>query len=201
MQCEGSNAAGARGRHWVAMSTLRAVAGIALLALVACVSIPSVRAVYDRRVDLSSYRTFGYFKVLGTDTHGYESLVTRALKSATRAQMEARGYRYADADPDLLLNFNGHLADRISVDRRPLPPSEYYDYRSYEAWRAYDVQLRHFKEGTLNIDVVDAARSRLVWEGVATGAVSSAVYKDREAAIERAVAEVFKRYPVPPALP
>src|SRR5688572_18088147 len=57
-------------------------------------------------VDLSSYRTFGYFKALGTDTHGYQSLVTQALKSATRAQMEARGYRYADVDPDLLLNFN-----------------------------------------------------------------------------------------------
>lgn len=175
----------------------RAVLGVTLLALAACSSIPSVRSIHDQQVDLSAYRTFGYFEVVGTDTRGYESLVTQALKSATRRQMEARGYRYSAVRPELLINFNAHLSDRHAVHRRPLPPSEYYDYRSYEVWRSYEVEVSHFKEGTLNIDVVDGASARLVWEGIARGAVTPKVYQDRSAAIERAVEEVFKQYPVP----
>ena len=44
---------------------------------------------YDRTNDFSGYRTFAFMQPLGTDTTGYESLVTQTLKSATRREMEA----------------------------------------------------------------------------------------------------------------
>jgi uncharacterized protein DUF4136 len=172
-----------------------ALAGVVLASVAACASVPSVRAEYDRQVDFSRYRTFGFFDVVGTDRAGYETLVTQTLKAATRKEMEARGYVYAEDNPELKINFNANLTDRIHVSRTPLPPSEYYGYRSYATWRAYDVEVDQFKEGTLNIDVVDAARAQLVWEGIATGPVTTRVYRNREAAIEQAVQQIFREYP------
>ena len=142
---------------------------------------------------------FGFFEPVGTDRAGYETLVTQALKAATRREMEARGYRYAEAGADLLVNFNAQLADRTDVQPRamPVPNPEYYGYRSYITWPDYGVVVDQYQEGTLNIDVVDAQRKRLIWEGVAIGRVTEKVQRHRSEAIDRAVAEIFKAYPVP----
>lgn len=172
-----------------------AVACVMVLASVACSSLPAVRAEYDHQTDFSRYRTFGFFDAIGTDRGGYETLVTQTLKTATRRQMESRGYRYVEDKPDLRINFNAHLTDRVHVSRTPLPSSEYYGYRSYGTWRAYDLEVDQFTEGTLNIDIVDAARAQLVWEGIATGPVTAKVYQNRAAAIEQAVEQIFLKYP------
>ena len=103
------------------------------LLLAACSTGPTVRSERDASAVFSGYATFGFFDPLGTDRAGYESLVTQALKTATRREMEARGYRYAESGADLLVNFNAQLAERTDVQPRamPVPHPEYYGYRSY----------------------------------------------------------------------
>ena len=169
------------------------------LCLAACATGPTVRSERDASAAFSSYATFGFFEPVGTDKAGYETLVTQALKAATRREMEARGYRFATSGADLLVNFNAQLADRTEVQPRavPVPNSEYYGYRSYITWPDYGVVVDQYKEGTLNIDVVDAQRKRLIWEGVAIGRVTEKVQRHRAEAIDKAVAEIFKTYPVP----
>lgn len=183
-------------RHQAGNCTRLALLCLAVV-LAACSTLPAVRTEYDPQIDFAQYRTFGFIKPLGTDRSGYETLVSQNLKSAARRQMELRGYRYTDTNPDLLINFNAHLTDRVEIARVPISPAEYYGYRSYATWRDYDIELAQYKEGTLNIDVVDAARGQLVWEGIATGPVTAKVYKNRQLAIEQAVEQVFGKYPVP----
>lgn len=184
---------GARGRS----SGRLAVAVVALLAA-GCVTHPTIRSEHDASVDFSRYGTFGFFSPVGTDRAGYETLLSRTLKASSRREMEARGYRYVESGGELLVNFNAQLADRIEVTRTPIPTSEYYGYRSYVPWRDYEVDVDQYKEGTLNIDVVDAQRKQLIWEGVAVGRVTEKTYRNREAAIDGAVTEIFSTYPVPP---
>lgn len=181
-----------RGRGRIGLMML----AVALLA--ACSTTPTIRSERDHGVDFSAYRTFGFVEVTGTDRAGYETLVTRTLKASTRREMEARGYRYAESDGELLVNFNAELADRVEITPRPMPASDYYGYRDYVTWRDYGVIVDQYKEGTLNIDVVDARQQRLVWEGVAIGRVTEKAYRDREQAIDKAVSEIFKAYPLPP---
>ncbi|TYT25946.1 DUF4136 domain-containing protein [Luteimonas viscosa] len=164
----------------------------------ACASGPRITADYDRSADFTSYRSFGFPERLGTDQAGYESLVTQTLKDAVRQQMESRGYTYAEAGADLLVNFNGRLARRTDVSQTPaaLP---YYGYRRgiYGGWGgyAYETRVDQYVEGTLNIDIVDARRKQLVWEGVAVGRVGNKTSQDRQAALRSAVTEVFAKYP------
>lgn len=176
-----------------------AILSLLVLLLAACSTGPTIRSDRDASAVFSSYATFGFFKEVGTDRAGYETLVTQTLKAATRREMEARGYRYAETGADLLVNFNAQMADRVEVLPRPLPVPmpEYYGYRSYVTWPDYGVIVDQYQEGTLNIDVVDAQQKRLIWEGVAIGRVSDRVYRNREQAIKQAVAEIFKTYPVP----
>lgn len=181
---------------------IRVLTMTATLLIASCATSPveMTTADYDRSADFSAYRTFGFFEKLGTDTAGYESLVTQTLKSATRREMEARGYTYAETDADLLINFNARLAQQSRVVETPAP-SIYYGYRRgyYGGWSDYSFETQthvdQYTEGTLNIDIVDAKRKQLVWEGIAVGRVTDKVRKDRQAAINTAVAEIFAKYP------
>ncbi len=170
---------------------------IAVIALQACATTPKTTANYDKSTDFSAYRTFGFFDKLGTDAAGYQSLVTQTLKSSARREMESRGYAYSESSPDLLVNFNARLTDKTEVDQVPVAAPMYMGYRRglYGGWSGYQTTVDQYTEGTLNIDIVDAGKRLLVWEGVAVGRISNKQRHDREAAIDAAVAEIFGKYP------
>lgn len=171
--------------------------------LTACASGPDLRSDYDRSADFTQYRTFGFVDKLGTDSAGYSSLVTSHFKSAVTREMEARGYVLNQANPDLLVNFSASA--RTQTDVQSVPSAApmgmgYYGYRGgmYAPWPMYatnDVQTVHYKVGTANIDVVDAKRKQLIWEGVGEGRLKEESLQNPGPAIDRAVALLFQSYP------
>ncbi|MBL8349112.1 MAG: DUF4136 domain-containing protein [Burkholderiaceae bacterium] len=178
-------------------------AAAALLALAGCATAPEVRADYDRTADFASYQTFGFASPLGTDRGGYQSVVSQHLKASTQREMEARGMRLDPAAPQLLINFNATLNDKLRVSTMPYMGMGvgYYGYRGglYSAWPMYADQtiVTQYREGTLNIDVVDAARKQLVWEGVVINSVTQEMLDNVPAAVDAAVKAAFARYPIP----
>ena len=156
----------------------------------------------DPSVNFSQYQSFGFVDPLGTDRAGYQSIVSQHLKDSTRRQMEARGLRYDEASPQLLVNFNAQLNDRMRVTTTPTPVMApgYYGFRRgfYQPWPMYTetTDVTQYQEGTLTIDVVDAARRQLVWEGTATKAVSSKDMQNVPSAIDSAVAAAFTKFPI-----
>lgn len=180
-----------------------AIAAAPLLALGACSSGPEVRALSDPSANFSQYQTFGFVEPLGTDRAGYQSIVSQHLKDSTRRQLEARNLRYDPTNPQLLVNFNASLNDKMRVTTTPEPVMApgYYGFRRgfYQPWPLYaeSTDVTQYKEGTLTIDVVDAARKQLIWEGTATKAVSSKDTQNVPAAIDGAVAAAFAKFPIP----
>ncbi len=187
-------------------ATLAIVA--ACLALCACAELPQVRSSVDRTADFTQYKTFAFMNPLATDRVGYQSLVSQELKAATQREMEARGLRLVNNAPQLLINFNAALVDKTRVSTSPLLlgynlgfyGGSYYGYRDgwYSPWPQYaqETVVTNYKEGTLNVDVIDASRKQLVWEGVVT---DSNVTQDELAnlpmSINNAVNAAFKKYP------
>ncbi|WP_199556050.1 DUF4136 domain-containing protein [Sandaracinobacteroides hominis] len=184
---------------WIALATAP------LLALAACSSGPDVRAMQDPSANFASYQTFGFENPLGTDKAGYQSIVSQHLKSAAQREMEARGYRYDAANPHLLVNFNATLNDKMRVDSYPAPvmAGGYYGFRAglYQPWPMYanQTEVTQYQEGTLTIDVVDAAKKQLVWEGTVTKSISSSDTKNVPAALDSAVSAAFAKFPTPRA--
>jgi hypothetical protein len=174
------------------------------LALMAgCSSGPQVRAEFDPQVDFSRYSSFGFAHPLGTDRSGYQTMVSQYLKEATRRELVARGFAYTESTPDLLVNFNAQLSDKMRVVQTAPPPlygAGYYRYRGgmYTTWPLYYDQTTvvPYREGTLNVDVVDRARGQMVWEGVAVGTVTDQALDNVRAAIDAAIAATFAKFPV-----
>lgn len=163
-----------------------------------CATTPVVTADYDPSANFSAYRTFAFFEHPDTDTGNYQSLMTQTLKSAVQREMEARGYRYAPVDPDLLINFNTQMVQRTRINQTP---SMYYGYPGwrgyYGSWGGwgYDTWVVQYEEGTLRIHLVDARLRQMVWEGAATERISNRHRQYGQQEIDAAVASIFARYP------
>jgi hypothetical protein len=180
-----------------------ALCAVVLAALAGCATTrtPDIRVNSAPDANFTSYSTFGFPDQTGTDRGGYSTLVTSYFKAAVRDQMEQRGYHYVDENPDLLVNFYAKVHERTEV--RPDPSFSaaygYYGYRYglYSAWPFYDDSVRTvtYPVGTANIDVVDARKKQMIWEGVAQGVVSDEDMDHPKESISRVVTQLFARYP------
>jgi hypothetical protein len=175
---------------------------LAIVLLTGCAAVePQIRVDFDRTADFSAFRSYGFPAELGTDRGGYSTLITGYFKQAVDREMQQRGYTYSGTDPDLLVNFFARARDVTDVRSQPVVwvGHGYYGYRYglYGAWPLYadGVSTVHYKVGTANVDVVDARRRQLIWEGVAEGKLTPEAMRDPQAAIADVVAELFKRYP------
>ena len=176
-----------------------AVLLVALL-LAACATGPRVRTDYDPSADFSRYRTWGFYKPIAMEESGYSTWISDRIKDNVRREMEARGYRYVESDPDLQVNFQGIVREKTDVWSVPRTDYQYfYSYRrrSYIAvpfW--YDeTQVNQYTEGTLTVDLVDAERNRMVWTGAAIGRVTRKTPQERLAEVDTAIASIFAQYP------
>lgn len=181
------------------------------VALCGCASAPEVTVSLDATTDFASYRSFGFVSPLGTDRAGYQSVVSQHLKAAVTRELMSHGLTATETSPQLLINFSGQFNDRLRVDTLPVHPTGmgigrgYYGYRAglYSTWPAYAQEQRviRYTEGTLNIDVVDAARNQMVWEGVVIGQVGPRAAENLQASVDSAVAAAFAKFPVAAAKP
>ena len=187
---------------------VRAGSLLVCLALASCASGPAVHSNHDPSVDFSAYSTFGFFEELGTDRGGYSTLISDYFREATRREMEALGYTYTETNPELKVNFFTNVREESDVrssTRTSLDMGySYYAYRNgrYVAFPMYSYRIHpetvtvHYRVGTANIDVVDSANNRLIWEGVAEGRLGNNVLEQAESLIHEAVAEIFRQYPL-----
>jgi hypothetical protein len=163
---------------------------------------PPTRIDYDKKADFSVYRTYGFPKETGTDRGGYSTLVTTYFKSSISTAMEARGYKYSEDHPDLLVNFYMNTKDR--TETRPSAPMVgygYYGYRYglYNAWPMYDDDRTvTYKVGTINVDIVDAEKKQLIWEGVSEGRMSDEAMANPKVTVNAVVTEMMRQYPGKP---
>jgi len=185
-----------------------ALASTSLLLFAACAAFrPAVRVNVDPRADFSGYRTFAFASPLGTDRSGYQSIVSQYLKDASRRELEARGLRFDETAPNLIVNFNAELNEQMRTRTVPTPTvgvgmsrGDYYGYRTglYGSWPLYNDQttVTTYQEGTLNIDVADARLKQLVWEGVVVGRVTQKSLDNLQPTIDSAVTAAFAKFPI-----
>lgn len=168
--------------------------------LAACASTgPDIRVNQDQAADFGRYHTFGFPAETGTDRGGYSTLLTSYFKTAVTREMRARGYEYAQNNPDLLVNFFVNV--RHETDTRPRLGMGYgyygYRYGLYTAWPLYDLneETVHYRVGTANLDIVDAAKKQLLWEGVAEGQLRDEDMDRPQPTVDRVVTELMGRFP------
>jgi hypothetical protein len=171
--------------------------------LASCASKPTIESDYDPSIDFSQYKTYGFFNPMGIENPNYSSIYGAIFRDAIGQEMESRGYTMSD-NPDLLLNVSGRLQDKTKVTTTsdPYMGGGYYGYRRgfYDPWYGYGygttTHVSNYTEGTVNVDMVDRAQKRMVWEGVAVGRVdTSKSPEERRQGIYGGIKEMFAGYP------
>ncbi len=181
-----------------------AIAALTFMFLGACASSTEIHSDYDHSIDFSQYKTYGYYSPMGIENANYSSLLGQMFREAIDAQMLPKGYVISDS-PDILINVSARLQDKTKVTTYSDPMMHgggYYGYRGgmYDPWGGYgygtSTHVSQYTEGTINVDMVDPAQKRMIWEGIAIGRIdekqSGAELRED---IKAGVAEMFVNYP------
>lgn len=190
-------------------SRLRNVLAASLLlsataALTACASAPlKVHTRVDPAASFSGYRTYGFVPVVGTNYGGKVTALTVYFMQAIRQEMDSRGYQYTEESPDLLVNFNANPVAGTDSNTSIAPSygysTGYYAYRAelygLPVIQAESEETINYRVGTANIDIVDAKRKMLAWEGIAEGRLTEDMLQNPGPAIASIVSEIFDQYP------
>ncbi len=173
---------------------------LVVMLLASCATSPRVRTDADPAADFSRYTTYAFYQPLAMEESGYTSYLSDRIKASVRRAMDARGYRFDEADPDLLVNFQGFIRERTDVYSVPRSDVRYFysfrarRYVAVPVW--YDeARVSEYTEGTLTVDLVDAERNHLVWTGDAIGRVTQRSPQERAVAAEQSIAAIFMEYP------
>ena len=85
----------------------------------------------------------------------------------------------------------------------------YWDHRFglYDPWRRHrgwpnhsGVDVQQVTRGTLNVDVVEAQRNMLIWEGVASQRLTQRTLNDLGPALDEAIHHILREFPVVPRM-
>jgi len=174
---------------------------LGLLLVTGCASGPTIRSNVDPGVDFGRFRTFDFLVPLGTDREGFQTLISQQLVRSAERELVARGLTRTDTNPDLLINFSANLDERLRITQSPgTSAGSLHRHRRgfYNTWPSYQqTDIRQYTQGTLGIDVIDAARRQLIWEGIAVDRVTQSTTDNLGPVLNDAVVDILREFPLP----
>jgi hypothetical protein len=182
------------------MKKIHASAFLFVAAIMAWSCGPSLKVSsdYDKNVDFGKYKTFALYNA--ENIHDAISELNQArIYAAIRNEMAKKGYVESTGSPELLVNTTAILQDRSSVSSTTTGGAYMYGsvYRPYSwgpgvSYTNYDV--RHYKDGSLIIDIIDAQSKKLLWQGTGNKEIDAPI-KDPDTNIPKAIAAIMDEFP------
>jgi Domain of unknown function (DUF4136) len=166
---------------------------LAATMIVSCGPTVKVNTDYDRSANFSAYKTFSVYHL--TTTLNVNELNAERIWNSIRKEMIKKGYTENDRNPDLLIN-----AFSVLKDKKYVSANNSYGYggayRPYGYWAAGNTtfQAYDYKDGSLMIDIVDAKKDRLVWQGTGNTEITKQP-KNPDEAIGSAVTKIMNGFP------
>ena len=167
--------------------------------LAACESGPNIITNSAPDFSLAGYQTFGFLQPLSTDRGNVQTLTSATLIEAATFELQNAGLRRDNNNPDLVVNFV--ISTRETLQSRPSTGASMHHGRgSYGTWGGYSMSMSTSEvvqrtEGTLGIDVIDASRLQLVWEGAATQRVTDSMQQNRDQILSDVTAQILAKFP------
>jgi hypothetical protein len=170
--------------------------------LAACSSVKVSNTESAANTDFTKYKTFDFYTLTAsgdTSSKGFDERVA-VLKSAISTELSKRGYTKSSSNPELLVNIGIQVEEKAQTretDWRTDGRYKYVGQRNY-SWKSEEIVVGYYKEGTVTVHVVDAAKNSMVWKGTVKDILPSKASKIEEVA-DKAMKSLFEKYPVPAA--
>ncbi|TDX14374.1 DUF4136 domain-containing protein [Flavobacterium sp. S87F.05.LMB.W.Kidney.N] len=175
------------------MKTLKLIPFFLLLILSSCSSV-TVYSDYDKTVDFTPYKRYAYFKP-GIDKVEISDLDKRRILRAIDDQMQAKGFTKSD-NPDLLVNIFTKSREQVDVNQFSAGWGYGWGW-GWNPWMMYggnQTTVSTSTEGTLYIDLIDAKKKEMIWQGEGVGTLTRDIDKKDER-IAEFVGKILAQYP------
>ena len=156
----------------------------------------------DLQSNLQNYKTYAWVKNIdripsdkifvgpnGVLVFNNESTRSK-IKEAIQYELDARGYKMNEANPDFYVNF--------MVLEQPTELTTYNGYQTINGGldtvrTPENVQKTPVKAGTVLIDFIDVKTSKQVWQGFASGILNADMVNNRSD-VRAAISSIFSQY-------
>jgi hypothetical protein len=173
------------------MKIIKFLPVLLLVLLTSCSSV-KVYDDYDKNVDFTQFKTYAFQKS-GIDKVEISDLDKKRILRAIDEQMALKGFTKSET-PDLLVNIFTKEREQVEVSQF----NAGWGYGWGWGWNPYmwggNTSVSSYVEGTLFIDLIDAKKRELVWQGQGVGALSQDREK-KEELIKTFVAKILAQYP------
>lgn len=160
-----------------------------------------IRYNYDKDADFSKFKTYKWVDIKGAQKPN--DIVDKQIKQAIDSQLATKGLTKVDGDDsDLLIGY------QVAIGTEKQFTSFNSDWGYGPGWYRggwygptggiTTGQTSTIYNGTLGLDMYEAAKKDLVWRGAATKTIDPNAKPDkREKNLNKAVAKLLSKYPPP----
>ncbi len=163
---------------------------ISVMFLSSCSTV-RVAADYDEQANFSTYKSFAFYKP-GIDKADISDLDKKRILRAIEADMIAKGFTKSQ-NPDILVSIFTKTKENVNIYQSNIGYGYGWGWNPW-FWNAGYNTVSRTTEGTLYIDLIDASKKELVWQGMGTAALTENVNRKQER-MNEIVAAILEKYP------
>jgi hypothetical protein len=168
-----------------------------LLIMIIATSCSSVKVSsdFDKSAGFAAYKTYSFTeeaKNLPLDDLNKNRIIT-----AVESELGLKGFTKTESNPDVLIDLKLKGEQKQTATANTSGGYGYgYRYGWGGGFSTTTINYDTYVDGTLFVDMIDAKKNQLVWQGRGTRTVDpDASQKKREDNINYAVKQIFKQYP------
>lgn len=181
------------------MKTLKLLSLLFITVIAASCSSVRVNTDYDDNTDFNQYKTYGFFDK-AIEKAEISDLDKKRILGAIDAEMQKKGFTKSDK-PALLINMFTKAHKEVDVNQWGYGAGfgwgwgyGWGGWGGPGMWGGNYTSVSTSTEGTLFIDLIDANKKELVWQGIGSGVLTLDRDK-KQARINEFVAEIMKQFP------
>ncbi|GAB4023121.1 hypothetical protein GCM10028773_38970 [Spirosoma koreense] len=167
---------------------------------VGCSSYRIVRNETDKSADWASYRTFTFIDTnrINPDPGSTYQAAIEQVKKAVATELANRGYQQIASNQlgtsaDLLVNIGGVVNEKTQTRQTTIYEAPRYIGQWRYHWQSQEVPVGTYREGTINIHLVDARKNNLLWDGAVSSVLSKGKVTPEQ--IQAGVNRLFTKFP------
>ena len=174
------------------MKTIRFIPIILTAFLISCQAV-HINADYDKQVDFSKYKSYAFYKT-GIDKVEISDLDKKRIMRSIEDQMTIKGFTKSET-PDMLINISTKEREQVNVNQFNAGWGYGWGFGwNPMFWGGGMNNVSTYAEGTLLIDIIDASKKELIWQGEGVGHLTQDTDR-KDDNIKGFVTRILSQYP------
>ena len=165
-----------------------------ILVITASCSSVKVSSDFDKTAGFASYKTYAFTpEALGLPL---DDINRNRVLGAIETELAAKGFTKNETSPDVLIDVTIKGEQKQTATATNTGGYGYGRYGYGGGFSTTTINYDTYVDGTMFIDMIDASKKQLVWQGRGTKTIEpDASQKKREENINYAVKQIFLQYP------